>query len=30
MKQADVPTPEVPIWGQQPAADAPASNQAIE
>jgi ATP-dependent Lon protease len=28
--KADVPTTEVPLWGQQPAGDAPASNQAIE
>jgi ATP-dependent Lon protease len=28
--KADVPTAEVPLWGQQPAGDAPASNQAIE
>ena len=26
----DVPTPEVPIWGQQPPVDAPTSNQTIE
>jgi ATP-dependent Lon protease len=26
----DVPTTAVPIWGQQPAVDAPTSNQAIE
>ena len=28
--KADVPTTEVPLWGQQPAGDAPTSNQAIE
>ncbi|HEX5734152.1 MAG TPA: endopeptidase La, partial [Blastocatellia bacterium] len=28
--KADVPTTEVPLWGQQPASDAPSSNQAIE
>ncbi|HJQ69543.1 MAG TPA: endopeptidase La [Blastocatellia bacterium] len=28
--KADVPTTEVPLWGQRPAADAPSSNQAIE
>ncbi|HEV8481985.1 MAG TPA: endopeptidase La [Blastocatellia bacterium] len=26
----EVPTPEVPIWGQQPPVDAPTSNQTIE
>jgi ATP-dependent Lon protease len=26
-QQSGVPAPEVPIWGQQPAAEAPASNQ---
>jgi ATP-dependent Lon protease len=28
--KADVPTTEVPLWGQHPAGDAPTSNQAIE
>jgi hypothetical protein len=26
----DLPTPEVPLWGQQPPTDAPTSNPAIE
>jgi len=30
LSKVDVPTTEVPIWGQQPAGDSPASNQAIE
>jgi ATP-dependent Lon protease len=28
--KGDVATPQVPIWGQQPASDAPTSNQAIK
>src|SRR5215213_73756 len=28
--KGDVTTPEVPIWGQQPASDTPTSNQAIK
>jgi ATP-dependent Lon protease len=30
LSKVDVPTTEVPIWGQPPATDSPASNQAIE
>ena len=30
LSKVDVPTTEVPIWGQQPAGDSPTSNQAIE
>jgi ATP-dependent Lon protease len=30
LSKVDVPTTEVPIWGQTPATDSPASNQAIE
>jgi ATP-dependent Lon protease len=28
--KGDVSTPQVPIWGQQPASDSPTSNQAIK
>jgi ATP-dependent Lon protease len=30
LPKVDVPTTEVPIWGQQPAGDSPTSNQSIE
>ena len=30
LPKTDVPTTDVPIWGQQPAGDAPAANQTIE
>jgi hypothetical protein len=30
LPKVDVPTTEVPIWGQQPAGESPTSNQAIE
>jgi ATP-dependent Lon protease len=30
LPKADVPTTDVPIWGQQPAADTPTANQVIE
>ncbi len=30
LSKSEVPTPEVPLWGQQPASDSPASNQIIE
>ena len=30
LPKVDVPTTDVPIWGQQPAGDAPTANQSIE
>jgi len=30
LTKVDVPTTEVPIWGQQPVGESPASNQTIE